>query len=98
WISFKSILAAPGRAWKMAPLFSIRARWAEAERKTASWPPSTKNVAIAIRGLRWPVAGVEAIRIFMKLSIHRAPAPIGEPMRGIEAMGPKLQSGYKSAA
>src|SRR5262245_4832054 len=36
-----------------------------------SCPSSTRNVEIAIRGLRWPVAGVEAIRIFMMRSIHR---------------------------
>src|ERR1700675_3143082 len=54
-----------GRAWNFAPMASMRPRRTLPDRKAISWPSAIKMRAIASSGLRWPVAGVEAMRIFM---------------------------------
>src|SRR4030095_3881654 len=44
---------------------SIGLRRALPDRKATSWPSSIRKRPIASNGLRWPVAGVEAMRIFI---------------------------------
>src|SRR6185369_13585020 len=44
---------------------SMGLRKALPDRKAISWPSSIRKRPIASSGLRWPVAGVEAMRIFI---------------------------------
>src|SRR5258708_33635362 len=63
--SRRSKSAPSGKAWNFAPIASMRSRRTLPDRKAISWPSAIKMPAIASSGLRWPVAGVEAMRIFM---------------------------------
>src|SRR6266851_1809672 len=62
----RAVVAAPvGSAWNFAPMPSMRSRRTLPDRKPTSWPSAIRMCPIASSGLRWPVAGVEARRIFM---------------------------------
>src|ERR1700722_20145207 len=48
----------------------MRARKSLPCRKLISWPSASRIRVIASSGLRWPVAGIEAIRLFMILVLY----------------------------
>src|SRR5258708_34909541 len=63
--SRRSKSAPSGKAWNFAPIASMRSRRTLPDRKAISWPSAIKMPAIASSGLRWPVAGGEAMRSFL---------------------------------
>jgi hypothetical protein len=50
-------------------MLSMRSRNAFPDKPTISWPSAIKMRPIASSGLRWPVAGVEAMRILTRSSL-----------------------------
>src|SRR6202022_3559947 len=66
--SRRSKSAAAGSGRNSAPMPSMGSRSALPDKPTTSWPSSIKMRPIVSSGLRWPVAGVEAMRIFTRSS------------------------------
>ena len=81
--------AAGGSGKNPAPQLSIRARKAVPVRKVISWPSASSMRVIASSGLRWPVAGVEANRIFMGsvplIAVKKPLHPDGRSSKQVEA-------------
>jgi hypothetical protein len=76
-MSPRSKSAPAGKGRNSAPMPSMRSRKALPDKPTTSWPSAIKMRPIASSGLRWPVAGVEAMRIFMRSSHSEHPNELG---------------------